>query len=117
MTQQDTLDDHKMGILSEHLDTVSKDIVYVPLNLGMRYVWIDRLCISQDSHDTWREQSQLMVSIDKNAHFTLARHNGNAHRGWSVIFGTKFSWPQMLAFPSSLDIQYPIIGIAKCALA
>lgn len=39
---------------------------------GTNYLWIDSLCIVQDSADDWKEESVKMGSIYQNAAFTIA---------------------------------------------
>ncbi|KAK5047354.1 hypothetical protein LTR84_006877 [Exophiala bonariae] len=39
---------------------------------GIRYLWIDSLCILQDSVDDWRNESAIMGDIYQNAFCTLA---------------------------------------------
>jgi len=40
--------------------------------LGVRYLWIDSLCIIQDDAEDWRRESALMHHIYKNSYLTLA---------------------------------------------
>ncbi|KAH7309744.1 heterokaryon incompatibility protein-domain-containing protein [Stachybotrys elegans] len=40
--------------------------------LGLRYLWIDSLCIIQDSVDDWRAQSALMGTIYQQSHVCIA---------------------------------------------
>jgi hypothetical protein len=40
--------------------------------LGIKYVWIDPLCIIQDSEEDWREESSKMADIYSHAHLTIA---------------------------------------------
>lgn len=40
--------------------------------LGIDYLWIDSLCIIEDSEEDWSEQSAIMPSIYGNAFFTIA---------------------------------------------
>jgi hypothetical protein len=44
-------------------------------NLGYRYLWIDSLCIVQDSLGDWIKQSASMGNIFKNSSLTLAAEN------------------------------------------
>lgn len=43
--------------------------------LGIRYLWIDALCILQDDQDDWLKQSSQMGSIFKNSLLTIAIHS------------------------------------------
>lgn len=40
--------------------------------IGVRYLWIDSLCIVQDSVDDWRHESMMMGEIYKRALFNIA---------------------------------------------
>lgn len=40
-----------------------QDAVYITRTLGLRYLWIDSLCIVQDDPDDWKQESKLMSSI------------------------------------------------------
>jgi hypothetical protein len=40
-----------------------QDAVIVTRRLGLRYLWIDSLCIMQDNSEDWEQQSALMGSI------------------------------------------------------
>jgi hypothetical protein len=60
-----------------------KDAVTVTRKIGLRWLWIDSLCIVQDDQDDWREQSQLMGSIFENAEVTLAAsHSMDSRQGF-----------------------------------
>ena len=40
-----------------------KDTIYVVRLLGVRYIWIDSLCIFQDDNDDWVQESRAMARI------------------------------------------------------
>ena len=53
--------------------------------LNIRYLWIDSLCIVQNSVEDWMEESSLMGSIYKHAFCTIASSWGtNDERGCFV---------------------------------
>ena len=54
-----------------------RDAVMVCGWLGIRYLWIDSLCILQDSEDDWKIQSFQMRSVFKNAYLTIAAAHGS----------------------------------------
>ena len=66
--------------LSEHLNAIPlsslprtfQDAVVVTRELGLRYLWIDSLCIVQDDEDDWYSESEMMASIYEYAIITLA---------------------------------------------
>lgn len=49
-----------------------RDAVFVARFLGVRYLWIDSLCIVQDDRDDWERESAQMSSIYKRAYLTIA---------------------------------------------
>lgn len=49
-----------------------QDAIQVTDALGLRYLWIDALCIIQECQDDWAKESQNMGNIYKNSHVTIA---------------------------------------------
>jgi hypothetical protein len=49
-----------------------QDAVVVTRSIGLRYLWIDSLCIIQDDPDDWLRESANMGSIYKNSRLTIA---------------------------------------------
>ena len=47
------------------------DAVQVTQKLGVRYLWVDSLCIIQDSLEDWEVESSRMAQVYANAHLTL----------------------------------------------
>lgn len=56
----------------ESLPTTFKHGIEVAKSLGFEYIWIDSLCIIQDSPIDWEDQSSLMAFIYSNADLVLA---------------------------------------------
>jgi hypothetical protein len=52
-----------------------KDAIAVTRALGVRYLWIDAMCIIQDDYSDWRDQAPLMGKIYRSSHCTLAAHS------------------------------------------
>lgn len=60
-----------------------QDAILVAKALEVNYLWIDSLCIVQDDHEEWIEQSAKMGSIYHKAAFTIAAHSpGQCHEGF-----------------------------------
>lgn len=65
-----------------------QDAVYVTRNLGIRFLWIDSLCIVQkadehDNDDDWNHESKLMETVFANAYCTIAATSAaNSHEGF-----------------------------------
>jgi hypothetical protein len=49
-----------------------RDAVLITRSLGFRYLWIDSLCIIQDSNFDWESESSNMGNIFRNAFLTIA---------------------------------------------
>ncbi|KAL8734468.1 MAG: hypothetical protein Q9181_003171 [Wetmoreana brouardii] len=62
-TETDTLKKHEAGIAFSELNRTFQDAVLVTRALGLRYVWIDSLCIIQKSDSDWQRESSLMGSV------------------------------------------------------
>jgi hypothetical protein len=52
-----------MGINMSDLPQTFQDAIYITRKLGVRYLWIDALCIIQDSTEDWERQARNMMSI------------------------------------------------------
>ncbi|RGP80681.1 hypothetical protein FLONG3_1156 [Fusarium longipes] len=71
-TTQANVKAHKEGIDFFSLPLVHREAILTTLYLGIRYIWIDSLCIIQDSREDWQAESVTMGSVYSNAHLTLA---------------------------------------------
>lgn len=49
-----------------------RDAVEVARAVGVRYLWIDSLCIIQGDPEDWEEQAKLMERVYASAYFTIA---------------------------------------------
>ncbi|KAH9211843.1 heterokaryon incompatibility protein-domain-containing protein, partial [Leptodontidium sp. 2 PMI_412] len=61
------IDAMKKAIDPEDLSPTFRDAVAVCRHLGLRYLWIDSLCIIQDSAQDWQYESSRMHSVYSNA--------------------------------------------------
>ncbi|KAK7989978.1 hypothetical protein PG989_010293 [Apiospora arundinis] len=67
----------------ENLPKAFQDAIKVCLELGLSNLWIDSLCILQDSREDWEEQSACMGDIYRNATVVIAANSGSgAHEGF-----------------------------------
>lgn len=72
MTDTETLQKHMAGIDVTELPQNFQDAVKVTRHLGIRYLWIDSLCICQDSVDDWVRESASMTDVYSRAHVVIA---------------------------------------------
>jgi hypothetical protein len=54
------------------LPQLFQDAMKVAVFLGVRYIWIDALCIIQDSPDDWSYESVRMTNVYANSYCTIA---------------------------------------------
>ncbi|KAB2571561.1 hypothetical protein DBV05_g9777 [Lasiodiplodia theobromae] len=60
------------GFALEDLPRTLRDAARVTRRLGFRYIWIDSLCIVQDSVEDWERESKRMGAVYENAYCTIA---------------------------------------------
>lgn len=60
------------GFDTRLLPQTLQDAVHVTRMLGLQYLWIDSLCIIQDSADDWQREASQMADIYINAYCTIA---------------------------------------------
>src|SRR3569833_3117988 len=83
-TTSGNLATHLSSLLFSLLPPTFQEAVQVCRWLGVRYLWIDSLCIVQDDVLDWEEQASKMADIYENAFFTLAAH-GTARSQHSLL--------------------------------
>ena len=62
----------KQGFKIGDLPNTIRDAVLVARRLSIPYLWIDQLCIIQDSPSDWQRESSNMCSVYQNACVTFA---------------------------------------------
>lgn len=67
------LEDRKQhGIAVDDLPGVMRDAIFVLRRLGLSYIWIDSLCIIQNSAADWQHEAGQMADVYSNAELTLS---------------------------------------------
>jgi hypothetical protein len=69
---QDKLQELEQSIPLQQLPMVFQDAIRITYDLGFRYIWIDSLCIIQDSRDDWHKESLAMDRVYLNGVLNLA---------------------------------------------
>lgn len=88
------LDDFRNSISSEGLSKTFHDAIYAARKLGIEYLWIDSLCIIQDSPGDWQTEAALMGQVYSNGLCNLAATA--ATEGSQGLFLDKLPAPQVL---------------------
>jgi hypothetical protein len=68
----DKLDSMRQKIVLSDLPQTLQDAIRVTRSVGQRYLWVDALCIIQDSDEDKQREIQKMGSIYKNAMLTIS---------------------------------------------
>jgi len=72
VTETSSLHDRTQGIALSELPKTFLDAIKITRKLGYRYLWIDSLCILQDSHQDWVDESSRMQDYYSKAILTIA---------------------------------------------
>jgi hypothetical protein len=94
ITTNANLPARKRNIVEHELPKTFQHAIHIARSLGVRYLWIDAVCIIQDSDDAkdWLQESKKMGSIFANALLTLVAAAGkNSKEGMfnkrSITYG------------------------------
>jgi hypothetical protein len=90
-----------MSLPTEALPPTIRDAIVVTRALGVRYLWVDAICILQDDHQDWNHEAESMASVYRNALFTIAAVDGRADGGG--IFRARHFIPRPWRRESSPD--------------
>ena len=71
-TTRATMDERKAGITIADMPATYQHIITLTQKLGLKYLWIDSLCICQDEQADWERESANMLSIYSNAYLTVS---------------------------------------------
>ncbi|OCL15003.1 hypothetical protein AOQ84DRAFT_269873, partial [Glonium stellatum] len=72
LTTRETLSLHQRSIPFYSLPQTLRDAISFVRGLGLRYIWIDALCIVQDDNADWLRECSRMRLIFANSRLTLA---------------------------------------------
>ncbi|RSM14948.1 hypothetical protein CEP52_000988 [Fusarium oligoseptatum] len=82
MLKTDKESEFRKEIPMDQLPASFRDAVITCRRLDIRYIWIDSLCIIQDSHSDWLFHSEEMFKVYLNCELNIAiEASANAHEG------------------------------------
>jgi hypothetical protein len=70
-----TVNDLKVGIPLEKYPATLRDVIIITRALKMKYIWIDALCIKQDSREDWAAEASKMQEVYSGAIVTISAAN------------------------------------------
>lgn len=95
-----SLADLKLLILVGDLPRTFKESFEVTRRLGLRYIWIDSLCIIQDSKDDWLHEAALMHKVYSHSYCTIAAAaSGDGYQGLFRHRAPHFLYPSEIEIP------------------
>ncbi|KAM7206376.1 Heterokaryon incompatibility protein (HET) domain containing protein [Naviculisporaceae sp. PSN 640] len=81
-TTRETLESRKQKIKYDDLPQTFRDFIQIARALGVRYVWIDALCIIQDDKADWAYESSRMADVYRLSYLCVAPAWADSpHRG------------------------------------
>ncbi|KAM0335225.1 hypothetical protein ACHAQA_000267 [Verticillium albo-atrum] len=85
----------------DQLPKTIQDAILLVKQLGERYLWIDSLCIVQDSASSWELNAKSMHLVYGNAHLTICAADGDTDTGLLA----------MNEFPEEVQRRYPPLKV------
>ncbi|KAK3901277.1 HET-domain-containing protein [Staphylotrichum tortipilum] len=80
-TTRGNLGDRRRGIELVGLPTTFREAVVVCCEVGVRYLWIDALCIVQDDSGDWDREAARMADVYSNSVFTISALDSDGSQG------------------------------------
>ncbi|CAG7566179.1 unnamed protein product [Fusarium equiseti] len=77
-TTKDTLEEHCTSITMEKVPQTVADSIQVCRAIGIRFLWVDALCIIQGDAEDWSKESFQMSLIYENSYLTLCVVQGDS---------------------------------------
>lgn len=71
-TSKATVSDRASGIVLDSLPKTFRDAVVITYHLNINYIWIDSLCIIQDSEEDWNLEASRMAQIYSSSFLNIA---------------------------------------------
>jgi Heterokaryon incompatibility protein (HET) len=106
-TSTETLAERKAGIRIPDLPPTFRDAVQITRHLGIKYLWIDSLCILQDNISDWEKESALMGSIYSTSYLNIvATHSGDSRGGCFSKRWVPLESSIVEDIPSKLSMNY-----------
>lgn len=72
------VDEFHQAIEFAELPRLFQDAILLARGISIDYIWVDSLCIIQDSQEDWQHATSQMIDILKGATFTVAAVNASS---------------------------------------
>lgn len=97
-----TIDDFRRGASIDGLPRTFRDAITVARHFSIRYLWIDSLCIVQDSSDDWARESVRMHEVYANSSCNIAASASNSPDGG--LFRSRVAKDALLGY---IKVDFP----------
>ena len=114
-TTTETLEKNIEDILWDSLAKTFQDAVQIVRKLGLKYLWIDSLCIIQDDDNDWSRESGKMATIYQHAYLTIAATKSSSGKGGLFSIASQTHLAHALRHPgqdSGLSPVYTRVGLS-----
>ncbi|KAH6644466.1 heterokaryon incompatibility protein-domain-containing protein [Boeremia exigua] len=95
--ESSTIEVMRDGVSISALPKTFRDAVLVCLRLGLRFIWIDALCIIQDSKTDWEQAAASMADIYENGLLTIAATASEDSDGGCFSDRGNAFWPRQMS--------------------
>ncbi|TGJ87136.1 hypothetical protein E0Z10_g1598 [Xylaria hypoxylon] len=95
---KNTEQDFSKSISTDNLPPTFRDAALLVQRLGFRYLWIDSLCIFQDSLSDWHQQTNAMVNIYRNSYCNISAVGSSYNPSTERLFKER-TWSRRLLYP------------------
>ncbi|KAF5532925.1 tol [Fusarium mexicanum] len=82
---KENVDRFRLGISIHDLPNTYQEAIQLSLRMGFRYIWIDSLCIIQDSSLDWMQEAKDMKRVYEHAIFNLCSATASDSAGTSFV--------------------------------
>lgn len=109
---ESNVEEFKQGIVIASLPKTFRDAVGLTRALGLSYLWIDSLCIIQDSRADWARECERMSQVYAGSFINIAADASSDSSGG--LFRTR-SWKSVV--PLSIALTYRPVGWQRTPVA
>ncbi|ORY13348.1 heterokaryon incompatibility, partial [Clohesyomyces aquaticus] len=71
-TTKENYGERLAGVPLENLPKTFRGVVKITNHIGVKYLWIDSLCIIQDDTEDWKQEAAKMGAVYEYARLTIA---------------------------------------------
>ena len=94
-TSNQNIEQLKKCIDVQSLPRTFRDTVTITRGIGIKYIWIDSLCIIQDDEDDWERESGRMERVFSGAYCTIGASSASSSREGFLEFRSPRSCVQL----------------------